>query len=50
MGTMIYKNGDQYQGNWEEGEFSNGKMSYKSGKIYDGEWKRRLYNGKGKLI
>lgn len=47
---MKYKNGNIYNGDWENGiKTGQGIMKY-SKAIYEGEWKNNLHEGKGKVI
>jgi len=50
-GTMTYKNGDRYEGEFLFA-FRSGKgiMKYNNGDIYEGEWKNYLREGKGIMI
>jgi hypothetical protein len=48
-GKMIYKDGNAYEGKWEQDDKISGKMIYENGDVYDGEWEgdqRKL----GKMI
>jgi hypothetical protein len=39
-GKMIYKNGDEFEGEWKDNKIEgNGKMIYKNGDVFEGEWK-----------
>ena len=50
-GKIIYKNGDIYEGEWENGKQSKngkGRITYENGDIYEGEWKDSKRDGNGK--
>jgi hypothetical protein len=49
-GQMTYKNGDIYDGEWENDKFSRkGKMSYFNGDSYTGFWNQGLREGEGSM-
>ncbi len=46
-----FKNGDTYEGNFENGNKSGyGILRNSNGEVYEGEWLNNLKNGKGKYI
>ena len=47
-GTMIYPNGEYYDGDFVENErYGNGTYHFKSGNTYEGEWVDGRFNGLG---
>ena len=48
-GIFIYKEGDKYEGEFNDVREGKGKMIYSNGDIYEGEFKNDLENGKGIL-
>jgi len=50
-GTLTYKNGSVYEGQWERGmKWGQGKMTYASGNYYDGQWANNKRNGQGTMF
>ena len=50
-GTMVYKNGDVYEGEFSDGKPNGkGKCSFKNGNVYEGDFALGVMHGKGKLI
>ena len=50
VGIMTYKNGDVYNGAWNNDKRNGkGKMTYENGDFYHGIWKNDERNGKGKM-
>jgi len=50
-GKLVWRNGDEYQGNFVDGLMSGeGHKKLASGEEYTGAFKRGLYDGKGKLL
>ena len=48
MGTMKYRDGDVYEGDWLEGEMhGKGIMKYLDDDIYEGDWFEGKRQGKG---
>jgi len=40
FGTMVYTNGDKYEGNWENNDRSGiGIFTWANGNKFEGEWK-----------
>ena len=49
-GTMVYANGDHYEGHFNNGKkFGKGTMYYANGDVYVGDWAYDMREGKGKL-
>lgn len=49
-GIFYYKNGDKYEGQWDEDKrHGRGRMVYASGDMYDGMWSAGLREGVGIL-
>ena len=48
---MKYNNGDEYKGNFKEGELDGkGEYKYKNGSIYNGRFKEGKFDGDGILF
>ena len=43
FGTMIFANGEVYEGEWNTNRCGKGKMTYSDKSVYDGEWGRYQY-------
>jgi len=47
-GTMVYDDGDMYEGQWRAGEkHGQGKFSFATGDVYEGEYAKDKKHGKG---
>ena len=49
-GRLFNKDGDYFEGNFLNGDFTNGKLILKNGYIYEGDFLNGKKNGKGKEI
>lgn len=47
FGTLIFSNGEIYEGNWDTNCCGKGKMTYSDKSVYDGEWSRYHYSRTG---
>ena len=50
-GTMVWTNGDTYEGEWENGEIhGQGTMVWTNGDTYEGEWENGEEHGQGTMV